>query len=791
MRLHPFNLKQKIFTAGAVLSCTLSGLFLRTYFVYDQVFTASHVNFQEADPWYHVRAVEHLTHNFPHRIGHDPYALHPGGQQVAVGPLLDLMIAATALLLGFGRPSMELTHAVCAWFPAVMGAMITIPAYFLGKRLRDRKCGLIAACLSAILPGPLLQRSLLGFTDHHVAECFFGLTAVWVFVEALGKSAGRAATLLGANSAWQRRQGPQAILAGVVLGLYLLTWVGGALLVMVLCAAGACVIISDHRRGLSIRPAALCSAISFATAAAVVLPYYSEPLYNYHLAALIVAGGYLATVAIAGGRRGRWGVPVAMLASAAVGLVGLRVFAPSIFRTAVHEMRRFLGGSAGTFVTEAGPLLYEEGEFTWAPAYEMFTTGLITGALGLLLVGVRAVRRGEAGHLICAVVSAAVLIGTLRQQRFAYYLAICLALLSAYFWSIALDFARCRFRTGYVAEEASERPRPPLRDSDTARPTAAHGKMSSVRAAAVVVYGAWMAAFAGLAVYPCVSIAVVAAGGHIGPHADWREAMQWLRTSTPEPFGDSEVYFADYEQVRAAESTSPAGGYGVMCWWDHGYWITQMARRVPCANPTQAGAGDSAAFFAAQSEDEGAEIMRRLEVKYVVVEATLPVWEVADTGELTGKLGTMIRWTGRSPAEFYEPYLLPLEDGRFKPILLYYPAYYQSMLSRLYLYGGKAFAGEDRAWAVRYSDVPHRSGPPIKRIEQTIQFRTFEAAREFVGRNPGKWKIAGVSPAESCVPLEALSRFRPVYQSLTEVADGPHGPIAYVEIFEFLHAESN
>ena len=33
-------------------------------------------------------------------------------------------------------------------------------------------------------------------------------------------------------------------------------------------------------------------------------------------------------------------------------------------------------------------------------------------------------------------------------------------------------------------------------------------------------------------------------GGLLTP--DWRQALDWLRTSTPEPFGDANFYFADY-----------------------------------------------------------------------------------------------------------------------------------------------------------------------------------------------------------------------------------------------------
>ena len=34
----------------------------------------------------------------------------------------------------------------------------------------------------------------------------------------------------------------------------------------------------------------------------------------------------------------------------------------------------------------------------------------------------------------------------------------------------------------------------------------------------------------------------------------------------------------------------PTSAYSVMAWWDYGYWIVDVARRIPVTNPTQANA---------------------------------------------------------------------------------------------------------------------------------------------------------------------------------------------------------
>ena len=81
-----------------------------------------------------------------------------------------------------------------------------------------------------------------------------------------------------------------------------------------------------------------------------------------------------------------------------------------------------------------------------------------------------------------------------------------------------------------------------------------------------------------------------------GMPAYWFEAMQWLRTKTPEPFASPDYYYARYGK------TNPPAAFSVMNWWDQGYWIVQTGRRVPVSNPTQSGATKAAAFLTATDE---------------------------------------------------------------------------------------------------------------------------------------------------------------------------------------------
>ena len=121
---------------------------LRVWAPWDDVFPstslgasgATRVNFLETDAWYHVRLVQNQVVNFPHRVTVDPYA-SPGGQYVAVAPLLDTLIA-TAVVITQGRDaSAEYIERVAALVPAVVGVLAVAAVWALATLAFDRRAG--------------------------------------------------------------------------------------------------------------------------------------------------------------------------------------------------------------------------------------------------------------------------------------------------------------------------------------------------------------------------------------------------------------------------------------------------------------------------------------------------------------------------------------------------------------------------------------------------------------------------------------------------------------------------
>ena len=727
---------------GLLFICGCS-FFLRTHFIKDKVLAEGKVLFLGNDAWYHMRLAESLIHNFPSYLTFDPYLIFPGGgQQVHLAPFFDLLVSLAALILGVGSPSAELVEKVGAYLPAVGGAAVCVPVFFLGKAVSGRPVGFLAAAMLAVSPGHFLGRSLLGFADHHVLETLFSSLVLLFLILALKSFPSGAANGTAVNL--RKLRGPLlwGLAAGFWLGCYLFSWSAGAVLVLVIGASKMILLVNDHLRGRF--PRHVLPGIEICLVGLLmVIPFLllgPMRLLGFHLTTLLLtvvllAAGVGLSVRFSRSRLHRLWLPAVLIVIFLLLLVTIQWF-PALARGLRLFGNPFGVHSGVSHTTENSPLWLLQGRLIW----DLFTSSWVLAPAGLMWLGWEALRRDKPEKLLFFGWSLSMLLLTLAKNRFAYYLAVNFAVLSAYFvFQLFRHFASSRQGT----------------------------RLRWIRFPLAT-------GLVAVALLPNVRPALQVAGRYTGPSSDWYSALEWMRDATPAPFTNPGYFDSYYPRPPDRKFEYPATAYGVMNWWDKGFWILRIARRIPNTNPTQQGSDRPAVYFRAQLENTAVDVLRRLGSRFVVIDRDLalnrqhPVWDAG---------------SGR----YFDTYFQTTGEGGLKPVTLFYPEYYRSMATRLYVFKGKAVQAWNSTWVVRYDHVRHReSATVLKRIRELKRFASYSEAEAFLRSRPtGNHRIVGQDPFRSCVPLRMLRHHKLIYQSPSQTRL-PNGKVgAEVEIFEF------
>ncbi|MDO8635727.1 MAG: hypothetical protein Q7R34_05700, partial [Dehalococcoidia bacterium] len=264
-----------------------------------------------------------------------------------------------------------------------------------------------------------------------------------------------------------------------------------------------------------------------------------------------------------------------------------------------------------------------------------------------------------------------------------------------------------------------------------------------------------------------------AKGATFAPPDAWMESLAWMKANTPEPFADPEHYY----QLEAAGTPYPPSAYGVLSWWDYGYWITRIAHRIPNVNPSQDSVrqNEVATIFTSQNETTANEIARKLGSAYVII----------DDQTALGKFWAVATWAGKPPAEFSEVYIIP-QGTQASQVQVFFPEYYRSLAIRLYNFDGKAVTtnqtGSNQTFVIAYEERKTNDGQFFKLITSAQSFATYEEAETFrVSKNSTRYRIVSPNPFVSPVPLEAVADYKLVFSS-SQTLDGT---ISSVKIFEF------
>lgn len=827
-------------------------LWLRISLPFDSIFTSAGIKFSTVDAYYYMHIVDNLAHNFPNLTAFLPYMTYPGGGETGVVLLFAWLLAAIIWIVSLGEPTARIIDVVSVYYPVVLGALTIIPVYFIGRALLGRWAGVIAAGLIAILPGEFLGRSILGSTDHHVAESLFTTVAMLFLLLALKMAKQRRLTFGHFKRLdWTVIGKPVvfSLLAGFFFSLYMLTWLGGLLFVFIILLYFVIQFFVDHLRRESTDYLSLISLVFFSVVAIMFLPMVNDRL---SLAALVIA--WLVPPVLSGISRlmvKRQFKPtnflLAVVGLGLMGLGGLYLIDSSLFRSMVETFAIFRPTGASLTTMEMQPILAPRGDFTLSFVWGNFTGSFFFALISLLLFIFLVIKRGEPDKILLLVWSLVILAATLGQRRFAYYFAVNAAVLTGYLSAWVLEqcslakstsknennlfvmtmggiailfllpvlflgflnpftwlgmpaliafFVALFFGQGdritEVARSRSVAPRKPR-----FRANRISSNHVNLILALLLIF---MAVFSpNILPWAGSPTRTTAEGASFVPPDAWVESLVWLEKNSPEPFGNPDYYYQ-----TAAMTPDPVSAYGVLSWWDYGYWITRIAHRIPNVNPSQNPIVQKkvATIFTSQDEALANEITRELGSAYVVI----------DDQTALGKFWAVATWADKSPAEFSEIYYYHLpEENQLVPILLYYPEYYRSLAIRLYNFNGEAVTLEsfvtydhdaelheqirsvtpDATMVISYEDRVSGEGITIKLITGVEYFGSYQEAEAYrIAKESDKYRIVGLDPFVSPVPLEAVQGYKLVFSSLLS-SQAPNSVVSVpqVKIFEFVQRE--
>jgi len=669
---------------------------LRVWAPWDDVLGGKRVNFLETDAWYHVRLAESQVRNFPHRITVDPYAA-PDGQYVAVAPLLDTVIATIVFVTQGRDASTGYIERVAAIVPAIIGVLAVFAVWALATLAFDRRAGLIAGLLAAVLPGHFLDRTLVGFVDHHALEVLlsFATLAFIVYGSALG--------------------------AGVSLGLYLLAWASGSYFVFILAVwLAVTAILAPARRASAARLAAISAAIALA----IVVGFQDPGLFRYNtqIAALI---GLIVTASAITLLADRLMVAIGVVAAAMFAIVAIAwVVMPGLVDQVATDLNRFRPDATRMAVLEARPLFLYTGNWVWSQPWTFFRSGFYAGLLAVAALVVTTWRSRRVDHLLILCFTIANYLATFGQNRFGYYLVPSTAVVISWLAVQILDW-------GGVPHAAN--PTPTIK-----RP------LPFQREIAVILV-------AGIVVAPNLVPAALTTTRAGGMPVYWFDAMQWLRINTPEPFTSPDYYHARYT------ATNPPAGFSVMNWWDQGYWILQTGRRVPVSNPTQRGATNAAEFLTATDESEALALLASARARYVIVDWELPFRDGAD-GALAGRFQNLADWAGIPTSRYYSLCFSRRTEGEpWAPTWLYREAYYQTMVYRLMVLGGAASRAAGNTYVVKVQRRHDANGREFCEVVDRWQYGNPEEAKATASQRGAGFEAVGLTPWQPAFSVPAIA----------------------------------
>jgi asparagine N-glycosylation enzyme membrane subunit Stt3 len=168
------------------------------------------------DSYYFYRHIGDVVDNGGAIPLHDGLANAPNGLELSHSPY-DLYYYISSFSYGLYRlfDSNVGLQNFLAWFPVLLASLVVVPAYYIGKKLYDRKAGVLTSVFMVFMV-PFMSRSLGGDPDSDGIAMLMMISTVAAFLIAYKG--------LDMTKILSRRNVFYSAIAGIFLALFALSW---------------------------------------------------------------------------------------------------------------------------------------------------------------------------------------------------------------------------------------------------------------------------------------------------------------------------------------------------------------------------------------------------------------------------------------------------------------------------------------------------------------------------------------------------------------------------------------
>ena len=364
-----------------------------------------------------------------------------------------------------------------------------------------------------------------------------------------------------------------------------------------------------------------------------------------------------------------WWYPLTIAAAGLIAGLAVFIISPAYIRGMFDLIGFIFIPNIATTNMEMQPLLFTLGRFTWDGVMESFPTVFFISLVAICVVIYKTAKSGVRHSVLLIIWSLFTLWTAFSMRRFAYYYAVNASLLAGCLCWMVLNLAGFGKSTKpeqaeavqRITKKAKKRKAAVKRGRRSTAPALAYKTLSVIGILFIVFYPNFGPLPGG-----AKPISDMASQPSFAPSDGWCDALVWLRKNSPEPLGNAEAYYKLWEKpAGGAEFQYPDGAYSVLAWWEYGYLITRIGRRIPMTNPGMGAEQENqySSFFMADDENQARRILETGGGQYVMIDfdTALPL-----------KFYSVAASAGSSKEKYYDVYFRK-QGGTLTPIIFFIP----------------------------------------------------------------------------------------------------------------------